>query len=95
MQFAICTMTLSHDSCNSRIFVLEHRCNLESCATQGYCAVWSTIKLRTTRTHEDCDWCGMNRDGIPDDLQQPHIGFGDSVQHEGPIHDDRTGVRLL
>ena len=37
----------------------------------------------------------MNRDGIPDDLQQPHIGFGDSVQHEGPIHDDRAGVRLL
>ena len=33
----------------------------------------------------------MNRDGLPDDLQQPHIGFGDSVQHEGPIHDDCAG----
>ena len=28
---------------------------------------------------------GMNRDGIPDALQQPQIGFDSSVQYGGPV----------
>ena len=27
----------------------------------------------------------MNRDGIPDDLHQPHIDYGVSVQYESPV----------
>ena len=62
-------------------------------AVRCSCTVWSTTKLRSTRTH-DVTGVGMNRDGIPDDLHQPHIGFWlfravrRSRQLRG-IHDDR------